>query len=70
MNPKVEVGVSNVSIAEISVEQTLDKSEQSLDKLTAPSHNLYALKKHFAYLCTFVAFVIARAKKVEFVLPV
>ena len=70
VNPKVGVGTSNVSIAKISVEQTLDKSEQSLDKLIASSHNLYALKKHFAYLYAFVAFVLAKTKKVEFVLPV
>ena len=28
------------------------------------------LKKHFAYLCTFVAFVIAKTNKVEFVSPI
>ena len=63
VNPKVGVGTSNVSIAKISVEQTLDKSEQSLDKLIASSHNLYVLKKHFAYLCAFVAFLIAKTRK-------
>ena len=68
--PKIGVGTLNVSIAKIAVEQTLDKSQQSLDKLIASSHNLYALKKHFAYLCAIVAFVIAKTKKVKFVSPV
>ena len=70
VNPKVGVDISNISMAKISGEQTLDKSEHALDKLIAYSHNFCALKKHFSYLCTFVAFVIARAKKVEFISPV
>ena len=70
VNPKVSVGTSNVSIAKISMEQTLDKSELSLDNTIASSRNLYALKKHFSDLCTFVAFVIAKTKRFEYVSPV
>ena len=70
VNPKVGVGTSNVSLAKISLKQTLDKSEQSLDKFIASSRNLYALKKCFAYFSTLVAFVIAKTKKVDFVSPV
>ena len=66
----VGIGITNVRIAKILVEQTLDKSEHSLDKLITSSHSLYALKKYFTYLCTFVAFVIAKAKKVKFASPV
>ena len=51
------------------MEQTSDNSEHSLDKLIASSHKLYALKKRVADLGTFVAFVIAKAKIVEFVSP-
>ena len=70
VNPKDGVGTSNVSIAKILMEQTWDKSEHSLNNLIASSHKLYALKKHLTYLYTFDAFVIAMAKKVEFVSPV
>ena len=44
--------------------------DYQLDKLIASFYNLYLLEKHFAHLCTFVAFVIAKAKKVKFVSPV
>ena len=70
VNPMIGVGTSNVGIAKTLVEQTLDKSEHSLDNLIASSHKLYALKKHLYYLYTFDAFVIAKAKKVKFVSPV
>ena len=48
----------------------MDKNEHSLDKLIASSHKLYAFKKHFVCLCTFVAYVVAKTKKFKFVSPV
>ena len=46
-----------------------DCSDDPLEKLIETSLNLYALKKRFAYLLAFKAFIAAKSKKVKFEKP-
>ena len=46
-----------------------DCLDNPLEKLIETSPNLYALKKHFAYLLAFKEFIVAKSNKIKFEKP-
>ena len=65
----MDVSSSVVLVGRVVAESKKDDNT-GLDKLVATLRDLYILEKRFAYLVSFVQFIVAKVKKTALVKPV